>query len=241
MANSRDNEMAGGSGPARRVRVWDVPTRLFHWTLVGLVAVNLYTGNVGGFREMDLHMLSGYAILALVAFRLIWGLVGSRHSRFVSFVRGPRATLAYLRNFVRGPYSAAVGHNPLGGWSVIAMLTSLAIQAVTGLFANDDILTEGPLADRVSKATSDSLTAIHATNAWVLYALIVVHLSAIAIYLVVKKQNLIAAMITGRKSVVSEAETGAGAGERDDAYANPLVAAAVLGLCAAAVWGLIGL
>ncbi len=172
MVKAGESDMPRGALPVRQVRVWDPATRLFHWSLVGLIVVNLYTGNVGGLREMDLHMLSGYAILALVAFRVIWGLVGSRHSRFAAFVRGPRATVSYLRSFLRGPYRAAVGHNPLGGWSVIAMLTSLLVQAVTGLFANDDILTEGPLADSVSKATSNTLTGIHQLNAWVLYGLI---------------------------------------------------------------------
>lgn len=239
MRNRHRDDTSKDARQLRDVRVWDPPTRLFHWSLVGLVVLNLYTGNVGGLREMELHMLSGYAILALVAFRVVWGLIGSRHSRFAAFVRGPRATLAYLKSFVRGPYRPAVGHNPLGGWSVIAMLASLSIQAVTGLFSNDDILTEGPLADRVSKATSDTLTAVHELNAWVLYALIAVHLGAIALYYALKKQNLVSAMITGRKRLSAEAESSSGAS--GEAYASPLAAVAAIAICALAVWAVIRL
>lgn len=236
MARRAAPEGRGAEQAPRTVRVWDVPTRLFHWLLVALVAVSLYTGNVGGLAEMEWHMLSGYAILALVAFRLIWGLVGSHHARFASFVRGPGATLRYLASFVRGPYRASVGHNPLGGWSVLAMLAALAVQAGTGLYANDDILTEGPLAGTVGKATSDTLTAIHNLNALVLYALIAIHVAAIALYHIVKKQNLIAAMITGRKTLAPGAEAG-----RDEAFASPLVAGLVAIVCAGAVWALVTL
>ena len=219
---------------ARSVRVWDLPTRLFHWLLVVLVVVSVYTGNVGGLREMDVHMLSGYAILALLLFRLVWGFIGAGESRFLSFVRGPRAVLAYARDLLTGRHRATLGHNPLGGWSVMAMLASLLVQAVTGLFSNDDILTKGPLARTVSKATSDRLTAIHDLNATVLYVLIGVHLLAILFYLLVQKENLVRPMLTGRKSVAgspSVADPRAGAG--------PTVAALVLAAAAGAVWWLV--
>lgn len=235
-AHHDDRRPGAGNGKMRHVRVWDPPTRLFHWLLVALVAVNLYTGNVGGLGEMEWHMLSGYAILALVAFRIVWGLVGSRHSRFTAFVRGPGATARYLVSFIRGPYRATVGHNPLGGWSVVAMLVALAVQAGTGLYANDDILTEGPLAGTVGKATSDTLTAIHNLNALVLYALIAIHIAAIALYHVVKKQNLVAAMITGRKPIPAGAEAG-----RDEPFASPLAAIAIAAVCAIGVWALVSL
>ncbi len=189
----------------RTVRVWDVPTRLFHWLLVALVAVSLYTGLVGGFREMEWHVKSGYAILALLLFRLVWGVIGSRHSRFVDFVHGPRTVLAYARDLLGNAPAGTVGHNPLGGWSVTAMLFSLLVQAGTGLFSNDDILTEGPLASLVSKGVSDRITEVHDANAVVLMVLIGVHLAAIAFYAVVKHENLVRAMITGRKPAAADA------------------------------------
>ncbi len=214
----------------RWIRVWDWPTRLFHWSLVLLVTVNIYTGNVGGLREMDLHMLSGYAILALVLFRLVWGLIGSRHSRFAGFVRGPRTVIAYARSLLSGVHRSFVGHNPMGGWSVVAMLLSLLLQAVTGLFSRDDILTEGPLVRHVSKQTSNLLTEIHEFNATVLYVLIATHLIAVFGYLFVKKENLIRPMLTGRKLMAGQD------GSADASYASGWVAAVVLAVAAGVVW-----
>ncbi|HYN38989.1 MAG TPA: cytochrome b/b6 domain-containing protein, partial [Rhodospirillales bacterium] len=176
---------------------------------------------------------SGYAILALVLFRLVWGLIGSRRSRFADFVRGPRAVIGYARSLLGAAHDRFVGHNPLGGWSVMAMLASLLLQAGTGLFSRDDILTQGPLAKYVSKETSRFLSGIHEFNASVLYVLIAVHLAAVFGYLVVKKENLIQPMITGRKPAT--AETAAA----DAPYARNLIAAAVLAIAAAAVWLLV--
>lgn len=181
------------------VRVWDVPTRLFHWVLVALVAVNLYTGFVGGLTEMDLHMKTGLAILGLVVFRVAWGFLGSPRSRFRDFVRGPLTVLSYARKLFGKSHEPWAGHNPLGGWSVIALLTILAVQAGTGLFSNDDIFTEGPLAKLVSNSTSDTLTAVHHFTVDILIALIVLHLASVTFYLLVKGQNLIRPMLTGRK------------------------------------------
>ncbi len=214
----------------RWVRVWDVPTRLFHWSLVLLVAANIYTGNVGGLREMDLHKLSGYAILALVLFRLVWGFVGSRHSRFADFVRGPGEVIGYARSLFGKAHRSFVGHNPMGAWSVMAMLASLLLQAITGLFARDDILTEGPLVRYVSKETSRTLSAIHELNATVLYVLIGTHLAAVLGYLVFRKDNLIRPMLTGRKAVAAEA------GNADAPFARSWVAAVILAATAGAVW-----
>jgi cytochrome b len=225
------SEAAPAANRLRWIRVWDWPTRLFHWSLVLLITVNIYTGNVGGLREMDLHMLSGYAILALVLFRLVWGFIGSRHSQFSHFVRGPRAVIAYARSLASGVHRSFVGHNPLGGWSVVAMLLSLLIQAVTGLFSRDDILTQGPLVKHVSKQTSNMLTGIHEFNATVLYVLIAVHLAAVFGYLLVKKENLIRPMLTGRRPDLGESVSG-----DDAAFASGWVAALVLAAAAGIVW-----
>jgi cytochrome b len=225
------------AGP-RSVRVWDPATRLFHWALVILVAVNIYTGSIGGLWEMDLHMKSGYAILTLVLFRVVWGLVGSRHSRFADFVRGPAVAVAYLRRLRRGGGAPVRGHTPLGGWSVMAMLVSLLVQATTGLYANDDIFTEGPLAKTVSKATSDTLTWVHDVNSNILFVLIGVHLLAVFGYLLVKRDNLIRPMITGRK--VLPPGTPAERTVDDPPFASPWRAAVVLACAAALVWAVVG-
>ena len=192
-------------GGHRRIRVWDPATRVFHWLLVVLVSVSWYTGMAGGLGEMDVHVLSGYAILTLVLFRVVWGFAGSKHSRFADFVHGPGTVLAYARSVFTKDYRAPLGHNPMGGWVVVMMLVVLAAQATTGLFANDDVFTEGALAAKVAKSTSDTLTTLHHVGAKVLLALVCLHLAAIATYLVVKKENLVVPMITGRKTVAADA------------------------------------
>lgn len=188
--------------PDRDIRagytVWDLPQRIFHWLLVALLISQLVTVNIGG-NAMEYHMLGGYALLSLVLFRIVWGFAGSRHARFADFLRGPTAVIAYARTLRAGAHTPHAGHNPLGGWSVIAMLASLLVQASTGLFADDDIMTTGPLAHLVSGDTVSLCTKIHATNAWVLAVLIALHLITVTFYLLVKRDNLIAPMIHGRK------------------------------------------
>ena len=132
------------------VRVWDWPVRVFHWTLLALVVFSVATAKVGGLW-MDWHMRSGYAVLALVAFRIAWGFAGTRWARWSSFVHGPARALRYARTLVVPPHENTVGHNPLGGYMVVALVALLLSQAVTGLFANDDILTEGPLVKLVDE------------------------------------------------------------------------------------------
>src|SRR5210317_1533549 len=180
------------------IPVWDFPTRLFHWVLVVLVAVSFTTGSFGG-NAMQYHEWSGFAILIVLVFRLISGFVGSRASRFSDFVKGPAAVWRYASALVRGKSERYLGHNPLGGWSVLAMLLALLIQAATGLFANDDIITEGPLYLWVSKPVSDWLTGVHRLNRYLIMVLAATHVSAVLFYLWVKHENLIKPMITGIK------------------------------------------
>lgn len=213
------------------VQVWDLPVRLVHWLLVVLVATSWITSEIGG-NAMTYHMWSGYAILTAVVFRIVWGFVGSRHARFASFVKGPAEVIAYVRGLSSQRSYSYLGHNPLGGWSVLAMLASLLVQASTGLFANDEIFTEGPLASRVSVETSILLTTVHRYNFYVLLTLIALHLGAIAYYFVVKRENLVAAMISGRKYVQAEPQP-------DEPYASPLRAALVLAVSACAVAALV--
>lgn len=180
------------------VRVWDIPTRFFHWLLVALVVFSFITGKIGG-TAMKYHELSGFVILVLVVFRLVWGFVGGEQSRFITFVRGPASVMRYASSLLRKDSLRHLGHNPLGGWSIIAMLISLLIQAGTGLFANDDIFFEGPLYHLVSKKTSDWLTGIHFLNRKILLILVVIHVCAVLFYLIAKRENLIKPMITGTK------------------------------------------
>jgi len=145
---------------AARIRVWDAPVRLFHWALAALAVFSFVSGKLGG-AWLDWHMRSGYAILTLLLFRLAWGVVGSHTARFASFVRGPASVRTYLRE--RGARGMP-GHNPLGGWSVVAMLASLLVQAASGLFADDEIATRGPLAVKVSNAMVARMSAMKAAT-----------------------------------------------------------------------------
>lgn len=186
------------AGPPRNIGVWDLATRLFHWLLVILVIISFVTGKIGG-NAMPYHKWSGFTILVLILFRLIWGVVGGRESRFVTFVKGPAAVVRYAMTLLSKNTASYLGHNPLGGWSIIAMLFVLLVQTATGLFANDDIATEGPLYGWVSKATSDGLTRIHRLNQEVIIALVSIHVLAVLFYFFIKRENLVKPMITGVK------------------------------------------
>jgi cytochrome b len=218
------------TGRSTRVLVWDLPTRLFHWLLLICVILSFVTAIIGG-NLMEYHMLSGYAIFVLQIFRLAWGFVGSRTARFSSFVKSPMTVLSHvgvlLQKKEETPY---LGHNPLGGWSIVAMLLALFVQVATGLFANDDILTEGPLYAWVSKETSDLFTWVHLTNRYLLVALIAVHIFAVFFYFFYKHENLIGPMITGVKRWHAATENTAG---------SNLLATAIFGLAILVVYLLV--
>ena len=185
------------------VKVWDVPVRVVHWALVALILFSWWSGKEGG-MTMTYHMWSGYAILTLVIFRVAWGFIGSTHARFRDFIYAPRALVDYARTLTGRRAAVYAGHNPVGGLSALLMLLSLLVQTGTGLFSNDDILTEGPLYGYVTKATSDWLTTIHNYNFYVLLTLAGIHIAAILYYLAYKRENLVAAMFTGRKRLPRE-------------------------------------
>lgn len=179
----------------RRVRVWDLPIRIFHWTLVLLVVFSFVSGMLGG-GLIKWHGWSGLAITGLLVFRILWGLFGSTYARFASFVPTPGRLLAYLGGTWRG-----LGHNPLGALSVFALLGILIFQASSGLVANDDIAFEGPLYALVSKSTSDWLSSLHRQAFWPIVVLVVLHIGAVLFYVLVKKDNLIKPMLSGMKEV----------------------------------------
>ncbi len=176
------------------VRVWDLPTRLFHWALAICIVLGIVFVKIGG-NAIQWHAYCGYTALALILFRLIWGFVGSWHARFANFIPSPSKLIAFLRGQVDG----GLGHNPLGALSVIALLLVVLIQALTGLFADDDIFFQGPLAKYVSNSTVALLTSIHRFNQYLIFALVGLHLAAISYYYFVKRQNLVGPMVTGDK------------------------------------------
>jgi len=189
----------GAAPPAARAAdassylLWDLPLRVFHWSLVAAVTVAVVTGELGG-AWMPWHGRAGLVIVGLLVFRLAWGIVGSATSRFTQFAPRPAALLAYVRGRWRG-----VGHNPLGALAVFALLALLAAQAATGLFGNDDIAFAGPLNHLVGDETGDRVTGWHRLLATGLLALLVLHLAAIAFHVLVKRHRLIRPMITGRQ------------------------------------------
>lgn len=181
------------------LRVWDLPTRLFHWLLALLVVGLLVTGNAGG-NWMVWHFRFGYAVLSLLLFRVVWGFVGGHWSRFAQFVYGPGTTWAYLRG--KGTPRESTGHTPLGALSVLALLLVLFAQVSTGLMSDDEISFFGPLTRFVSGDTVSIATRYHKNvGKFVVLALVVLHVLAIVFYRVARRQNLVGPMITGDKSV----------------------------------------
>jgi cytochrome b len=183
----------------RTLRIWDLPTRLFHWLLVVCIAGAVICVNIGG-NLMQWHAYFGYAALSLVLFRVLWGFIGAVHSRFTTFVPSPQRLIAFLS----GKQGGGLGHSPLGSLSVIALLLVVGIQAGTGLFTDDDIAFQGPLAKYVPNATVSLLSSIHALNSNILFGLIGLHLLAIAYYQWVKRASIVMPMIQGDKEVDME-------------------------------------
>jgi cytochrome b len=188
----------------QRFLVWDIPTRIFHWTLALCIIGSFVSVKIGG-NAMVWHGRFGVTIVGLLAFRLVWGFVGSTYARFIQFVRGPGAIRAYLRGQWQGD-----GHNPLGALSVLAMLGTLALLVATGLFANDDIAFEGPLYALVGKEFSDRMAGIHRLVEPVTILLVLAHISAVLYYVRFRKEALIMPMITGMKPGAGQPAKGGG-------------------------------
>lgn len=219
---------AGGLADPIAVHVWDWPVRIVHWAMVLLLIALLTTAKIGD-EAMVWHMRAGETMLTLVIFRVVWGFVGSRYARFSSFVRGPRAVISYARSIFAPPHEVHAGHNPLGGWMVIALLLALLFQTATGLFTNDDVLTDGPLVRLITKDLSDTLSSFHRRNAWIVGVLATAHIGAVMFYLIALKENLISPMLHGAKALpATHAIVGV---DRNNAKAAILFAA-----CAALVW-----
>lgn len=186
------------------VRLWDLPVRVVHWSFVLLMPALWWTAEHG---QMDWHKRLGYVALGLLVFRVFWGLFGADTARFSRFVKGPRAVLAYMRGLFSKGGEAVVGHNPMGGWSVVILLLLLISEVKLGLFAQDtDGIESGPLAYLVSYDTADLARHWHHTVFNLLLGFIALHLLAIAFYGVVKRENLIRPMVTGARRFETDVE-----------------------------------
>jgi cytochrome b len=214
-----------------KVRVWDLPTRVFHWSLVLCFTGLLVTGEVGG-EAMVWHFRLGYSVLSLLLFRLVWGFVGGYWSRFRAFVVSPGATLRYLQG--HGVARQFVGHNPLGSWSVLALLAFTLLQVAAGLCSDDEIATAGPLAKWVSSSWVGYATYYHTKiGKLILIVLVQLHIAAIVFYRVRRQENLLLPMLKGDKVLAEPFENA-----RDDARVRWL-AVAILAACAALATGLV--
>ncbi|ANQ85497.1 hydrogenase cytochrome b-type subunit [Azoarcus olearius] len=218
----------------KRVHIWDLPTRLFHWLLAFAILAAYVTGQIGG-NYIVWHGRIGLFIVGLVAFRLVWGFIGAPTARFASFVRGFGAIRAYLAGSWHG-----IGHNPLGALSVLALLGLVGAQAVSGLFANDDISFQGPLAGLVSEAASARLTGLHELLQNVLLGVVGLHLAAIVFYVRIKRDNLVRPMLTGWKELGPGLEAQAPSTVARAGRLRPLAFGVALALAVASVYAAAG-
>ncbi|MCW5262222.1 cytochrome b [Verminephrobacter eiseniae] len=212
------------------VRIWDLPTRIFHWALAACVVALVITGKLGG-NAMLWHLRLGHVVLALLLFRIVWGLVGGRWSRFAAFLYSPARLLRYLRG-IPHPQDD-VGHSPLGALSVFSLLAVLLAQVGTGLFSDDEIAFAGPLSARVSNAVVEQMTSYHeGIGQYLVLGLAGLHLLAIVFYVRVRRRRLIRPMLDGDKLLAS-----AVAPSRDD-LGSRVAALLLLALCAGLSWWL---
>ena len=199
-----------------KIKVWDLPTRVFHWGMLCLLGGLWWTADAG---EMEWHQILAYGLMILIAVRLIWGLVGSDTARFSHFVYSPKTVIHYLNRTRREGISSSIGHNPVGGYMVVTLITLICIQLITGLFATDDIFTEGPLYSFVSSDTASWLTWLHKKNFDLILILAAVHVLAVGVHMI-KGDKILGAMFSGYKSLPES--------EITDSSANNLAFASML-------------
>jgi len=223
------------SEPLLPTRIWDLPTRVFHWVLAVCVIGSIVSAKIGG-NAMVWHFRLGYVVFTLLAFRLVWGLVGGHWSRFASFIYSPGAVLRYLRGRSRAGEHHDVGHSPLGAFSVFGLLAILSVQVGTGLFADDEIANTGPLIRFVTGDTSLALTSWHKTwGQWLIIGLVTLHVAAIVFYLLRRKRNVVRPMIVGDKPLPPGVRASA------DHWMTRGLAAALLTLCSIGVGWIVSL
>jgi cytochrome b len=181
------------------IRVWDFPTRLFHWLLV-ISIIAAYVSNKCGVSYFKYHLWCGYFIIVLVIFRIVWGLVGTYHSRFINFIRNPFSTFKYTRSLLKGKSANYAGHNPLGALMVVALLLGLLVQAISGLFSNDEIFNLGPLYAYVGNELSLRLTSLHRQLFYWIIGAVTLHIIAVLFHVFIKRDNIVKTMFTGKKN-----------------------------------------
>jgi cytochrome b len=222
-------------GPPIPVRVWDWPTRAFHWLLAAAIVFSVLSAKIGG-NAMEWHFRSGYLVLTLLAFRLVWGLVGGRWSRFASFLYAPATLWRYLRGGARPGEHVEVGHNPLGSLSVFALLALLLLQVATGLIGDDEIANVGPLNRFVATDTGLAATAWHKRyGQWIVLGLVALHVLAIGWYALARKIDLVRPMLVGDKLLPAATPASA------DGPMQRLLALVIAAACAGGVWWLVRL
>ena len=209
----------------KSTKLWPLPIRLFHWSLVVTLTVSFVTGFSGNFEWIDYHAYAGYTALCLILFRIVFGFIAPGTGRFTNFVRGPAAIISYVKGNTN-----VWGHNPLGALSVLALLFLVGVQATTGLFTNDDIFFEGPLAHLVGYETSLKITTVHHINKTILLVFIALHFLAILYYELLKKDRLVLPMITGRKHTEED---------RQDEPASLVLASVIVVVAAGVTWYLV--
>lgn len=214
--------------PLLLMRVWDAPTRLFHWSIVILIAVSYFSMK---FDYVQVHYLSGYTMMTLLLFRLCWGLFGSETSRFRQFMRSPLDGFRHLASFTEREPDREVGHNAAGGWMVLVMLLVLAVQVGSGLFAGDPVEGGGPFVDQIARAPQKLLSTIHAINFNIILGVMALHVVAILAYAAVKRHDLVRPMITGKKRLPATT--------RQPRFASPALAAIILVGAGLFVWALV--
>ena len=230
-----DRSTPGTAAALGPVRIWDLPTRTFHWLLATLVVTSVVTAHLGG-NAMAWHFRSGFAIVTLLAFRIVWGFVGGRWSRFGAFLYSPMTSLRYLNGGSLPHENHHVGHSPLGAWSVFALLAVLVAQVSTGLIADDDIASSGPLVRFVSNATSALATGWHKNwGQWILIGLVALHVAAIVYYALRRRQDLLTPMWHGDKRL------DAGVPASKDSAGSRVLALAIVLACAGGVALLVNL
>jgi cytochrome b len=230
MNQSVTPDPAPRQGRPGAVRVWDLPTRVFHWVLAATVVGSVVSGKVGG-NAMVWHVRFGYIVLTLLAFRFVWGLVGGYWSRFASFLPTPARVARYLRGAHRPDDHFDVGHSPLAALSVLAMLAVLSLQVATGLVADDEIATTGPLFRFVSSETSRMATGWHKSfGQWLIIGLVALHVAAVVFYRVGRGRDLVGPMLHGDKPLAH-----AGVPMSRDHAGTRVVAAVIVVACASAV------
>ncbi|MFN4119905.1 cytochrome b/b6 domain-containing protein [Acidovorax sp.] len=214
--------------PTHTVRIWDLPTRVFHWALAASVIGLVVTAKVGG-NAMEWHFRLGYLVLALLVFRIVWGVIGGRWSRFAAFLYSPARLLRYLRGMPHA--DDAIGHSPLGALSVFTLLAVLVAQVATGLLSDDEIAFAGPLTRFVSNAVVGQATGYHKEiGQYLVLGLVGLHVVAVLFYVLVRRQRLVRPMLHGDKDLPTPATPS-----RDDA-ASRMMALVVLGLSLALAW-----